>query len=273
VLIAVYNEEMHIGRCLESLLRQTWAAVEILVVDDGSTDRTVQVVERFPTVRLLRQEHRGKACAVNLAARQATGEVLLFLDGDMHFAPDYVEKMVEPILAGRCLGSTHGTERVANPTNVWAACWQLKAGLPPDQRVCPTAEDREQGCLIFRAVRRDRFLAVGGFDDIGYFDDQTLSPKLGERALYVDDAVCYHHNPDTLRQVFRGGMWGGKTQALHGGWRALFRHLPVFSVPRAALGAARMRKAALFPYDLARETGILVGIARMLLQRNAHRGA
>jgi glycosyltransferase involved in cell wall biosynthesis len=273
VLIAVYNEEKHITRCLESLLQQTYPAVEILVVDDGSTDRTAEMVERFSAVHLLRQEHSGKARAVNLAAQEAVGEVLLFLDGDMHFAADYVEKMVEPIMAGRCLGTTHGNERVANPSNVWAACWQVKAGLPPDQRVCPTAEDRAQGSLVFRAVRRDHFLAVGGFDDIGYFDDQTLSPKLGERAVYVDEAACYHHNPDTLGQVFRAGVWGGKTLALRGGWAALFRHLPVFGVPRAALGAWRMGKAALFPYDLAREAGIFVGIARMLFERDAHRGA
>jgi glycosyltransferase involved in cell wall biosynthesis len=273
VLIAVYNEEKHLERCLQSLLAQDFAALEIIVIDDGSTDRTVEIVARFHSVRLLRQPHQGKASAVNLGARAARGTVLLFLDGDMYFDRAYVARMVGPILAGQAVGSSHGTEYVANATNIWAICWQRSAGLPLEQRVCPSADEWARGCTIYRAVRRDRFLDAGGFDDIGYFDDQTLYPKLRERAIYIRDAICFHHNPDTLSEVFRTGVWGGKTLALRGGWRALLRYLPPLTALRALRTAWRQRSLAMFPYELVRATGIFYGMLCKLLSRESSCGA
>ena len=266
VIVAAWNEERHIGECLRSLLAQTWTPLEIIVVDDGSTDRTADVARTFPGVRVLSQPHRGKARAVDHGATVAGGEVLLFLDADLLFEPDYVRLLVAPIAAGECLGTAHAAERVANPDNVWAACFQLNAGLPPDRRLVLDPATLAAGSVVFRAVRAADFRRVGGFDDVGYLDDQTLAPKLGVRARWVSEAGCAHYNAETLREVFATGVWAAQSIARLHGRKALLRYQPLASVPRAVWAAVRRRRPALALYN----TVYALGVCRGLLSRHSH---
>jgi glycosyltransferase involved in cell wall biosynthesis len=266
-IVAARNEERHIGECLESLLAQTYRPLEIVVVDDGSTDRTAAIVRSFPSVRLISRPHRGKARAVNDAAQTAAGEVLLFLDGDLVFAPDYVERLVAPILRGECLGTAHATERVANPRNVWAACYQAIAGLPPDRRLAIGERELAEGSIVFRAIRKADFLRVRGFDDVGYLDDQTLFPKLGVRARWVSDAACSHYNAETLREVFAAGIWGAHSIAVMHGLGAVGHYEPLLSLPRAVIAAARHRRATLAVYLAVHDAGVCAGLLKRLATR------
>lgn len=261
-IVAAYNEERHLGECLASLRAQTYAPLEILVVDDGSSDGTAALAESVPGVRLLRRPHTGKARTVNAAAEAARGEVLLFLDGDLVFAPDYVALLAAPILAGAALGTTHGTELVANPGNRWAACWQARAGLPPDRRQVITAQQLAEGSIVFRAVRRSDFLRVGGFDDIGFLDDQTLSPKLGARAVIVPDAVCRHYNAERLGEVFQAGVWGAQSILHLHGRGALVTYFPLFGLFHAVREGVRTWSVTRFTYDLVHGLGIFRGLLR-----------
>jgi O-antigen/teichoic acid export membrane protein len=90
VIIPVHNGEAHVGDAVRSVLNQTYADLEVLVVDDGSSDGTADVVTRFqdPRVRLLRQEQRGVAGARNSGLREASGELVAFLDHDDVWFPD-----------------------------------------------------------------------------------------------------------------------------------------------------------------------------------------
>jgi len=260
VIVAARNEERHIAECLRSLGAQSWRPLEVIVVDDGSTDRTAEIVRSFPDVRLISQPHRGKALAVNGAAESARGEVLLFADGDLVLAPDWVARLVEPIVAGACVGTAHATERVANPHNRWAACFQLSAGLPIEQRLQLDARALAEGSVVFRAIRAADFRRVGGFDDIGYLDDQTLFPKLGVRARWVPEAACAHYNPETLREVFGSGVWGAQSVLYLHGRKALLHYQPFSTLARAAGAAIRRRHAPLFVYRTVYETGVCWGL-------------
>lgn len=272
VLIAAFNEAKHLPKCLSSLRDQSYPQIEIIVIDDGSTDGTARVAAAFDGVRVIGLPHAGKAIAVNRGAREATGDILFFLDGDMIFDREYVERMVRPIIAGEALGTCHEDELVANPDNPWAACWQRSAGLPPDRRVVVSDAQRRAGSGIFRAVPRDRFLAVGGFDDTGFHDDQTLAPKLNARATFVAGAMCYHHNPETLREVFRTGTWGGKSIALQGGWKALVQYAPPVVMLRALRGLVTVRPLASVLYHAVNELGLFAGVAARKLRLQHHHG-
>src|SRR6185295_15388902 len=153
-IVAAYNEAIRIPECLRSLQSQSYAPIEIIVVDDGSTDGTADVARTFPAVEVLQQAHVGKARAVNLAANAARGEILLFLDADMYFDRRYVELLVTPMLDGTAFATCHATELVANPRNLWSRCWQARAGLPPDRRVRLSERQLAEGSPIYRALRR-----------------------------------------------------------------------------------------------------------------------
>ena len=264
-IVAARNEERHIAECVVSLLDQTWRPLEILVVDDGSTDRTAEIVRSFPGVHLLTQTHRGKARAVNAAAEVAKGDLLLFLDGDLVLDPDYVERLATPIVARECVGTAHATERVANPGNRWAACYQVRAGLPPDRRLALSDAQLAEGSIVYRAVLASEFRRVGGFDDVGYLDDQTLFPKLGVRARWVSEAKCAHYNAETAGEVFAMGVWGAHSIFVLHGRRALLHYLPLLSVPRALRAASRKRRPCVAVFEAVYEAGVCAGLLRRLL--------
>ncbi len=89
VIIAVYNGAETIGRAIESILRQTWPAHQIIVVDDGSTDETPAIIQRFGSrVVYFRQPNAGVSAARNAGVETATGDWVAFLDADDWFYPD-----------------------------------------------------------------------------------------------------------------------------------------------------------------------------------------
>jgi glycosyltransferase involved in cell wall biosynthesis len=107
VLIDTYNHERFIEEAIVSVLAQDFPATdtEILVVDDGSTDRTPEIVRKFePRVRLLRKENGGQASAFNAGIPEARGEIVAFLDGDDWWAPNKLSRVMETINADPSLG-------------------------------------------------------------------------------------------------------------------------------------------------------------------------
>lgn len=99
VIVPAYNAEQTVEKCIESLLRQSWRNIEVLAVDDGSTDRTAEIVrrlgERDGRVLLLQQKNGGTSAARNLGLSRATGEYLLFVDADDYVDSDYIERLVQ----------------------------------------------------------------------------------------------------------------------------------------------------------------------------------
>jgi glycosyltransferase involved in cell wall biosynthesis len=91
VLIGTYNYGRFLTQCLESVCGQTRPPDEVIVVDDGSTDETDQVLRRFPDVRYIRQNHEGKSVAFNRAVRESTGDIICHLDADDFWMPDKLE--------------------------------------------------------------------------------------------------------------------------------------------------------------------------------------
>jgi len=104
IVIANHNYARFVAAAIESALRQIGGSVEVIVVDDGSTDETAAIVETFaashPEVHLLRQPNRGKGSAVRLAARRITKEIAVIQDADMEYDPADVIRLIEPIQRG-----------------------------------------------------------------------------------------------------------------------------------------------------------------------------
>ncbi len=98
VVIPTYNRAAYIGDAIESALNQTRVPDEILVIDDGSTDNTPEVLSQFDApVTVIRQHNRGRSAARNVGLSQATGDAVLFLDSDDLLMPDCVERLADTL--------------------------------------------------------------------------------------------------------------------------------------------------------------------------------
>lgn len=116
IIVPAYNCESYISECLESLQDQSFRDFEAIVVDDGSTDETAEVVNSFVTIdsrfKLIRTENHGVSCARNIALDHMVGDYVLFVDADDWVAPDYVETLVRPLASGNCGCSACGIASV-----------------------------------------------------------------------------------------------------------------------------------------------------------------
>lgn len=208
VIIPVFNEEKDISECLKSLESQSFKDTEIIVVNDGSTDETLEIVKKFP-VKYLTQNHLGPGKARNLGAKNATGDILVFVDGDMTFDKDFIKNLTEPIIDGKTIGTFSKEEYVLNKENIWSKCWNLNKDLPFNRMHTKDYPDEQP---VFRAILKREFLNSGGFEPIGYIDDYTISKKLNKKAVFAPGAIFYHKNPQTLKEVFIQARWIGKSE-------------------------------------------------------------
>lgn len=216
VIIPAYNAEGVIGDCLESLSKQTYRDMEVIVVDDGSNDNSKLKVQKsklqFKNLKLLMQKHSGPGEARNLGARHATGEILVFVDADMTFDKDFIKILLAPIISGKSRGTFSWDEYVSNPENVWSQCWGINEGWEKGRRhpkIRQPAQSRTQ--KVFRAILKSEFDKVSGFSAGGYYtDDWSLSEKLGYEAIVASGAKFYHKNPQTLGEVFNQAKWVAK---------------------------------------------------------------
>lgn len=219
VIIPIYNEEKEIKKCLESLMKQSLTDFEIIVVDDGSSDNSVAIINSLiihysssithhpSPITLLHQKHLGPGAARNLGSKEAKGEILVFVDADMTFGKDFLKLLTKPILAGKSKGTFSKEEFVANWDNLWARCWNINEGWEERRRHPKNYSDKQK---VFRAILKSEFDRVGGFTSGGYNDDWSLSTKLGYEADVAHGAVFYHQNPSSLREVFFHAKWVGK---------------------------------------------------------------
>ncbi len=192
IVIPAYNAERYIGRTLRSALDQTYGNTEIIVIDDGSTDRTRSTVESFAVddgrVRLIRTANRGVARARNCGIENARGTYVAFLDADDLWHTSKIECQLRALNA-----------HVSDPT--WAAVYAFSRTIDEEDRVVHDGRSIEcRGYILARhiamnlvgngsalLVRRDAALAVGGFDPsyaaagIGGCEDLDFELKLAAR--------------------------------------------------------------------------------------------
>jgi glycosyltransferase involved in cell wall biosynthesis len=264
VVIPAYNEADAIGACLDSLAAQTLEH-ELVVVDDGSTDATVAVAEARGA-RVLRAAHRGPALARNEGAAATSAPILAFLDADMTFAPDFLERLVAPLADEAVVGTFTRDELLANVENRWARYTNELIGLPPDRRMPADHGDESR---VFRAIRRDAFERVGGYDDTGPGEDVTLYDKLGVPARRAEGALCWHRNPDRLREVFASARWYGKSDLTPHTPRNWLRLAPPVAAVRAIRAGLRHGSAGFALFALVHDLGAFAGfVDRDLLRRH-----
>jgi glycosyltransferase involved in cell wall biosynthesis len=110
VIMAAYNAAAHVGEALQSVLAQDWQPLEVVVVDDGSTDRTGEIVRSYRDVIYVRQENAGPAAARNRAFAESHGALVAVLDSDDLMAPDRIRRQAEYLDAHPDVGAVLGRQ-------------------------------------------------------------------------------------------------------------------------------------------------------------------
>jgi cellulose synthase/poly-beta-1,6-N-acetylglucosamine synthase-like glycosyltransferase len=207
VLIPAYNEEKVIALTVERILSSDYRNLEVLVIDDGSSDRTAEVVRnRFADekrVTLISIPNGGKASALNTALRQAAGAVVVALDADTQFNADTISRLVR-WFADPEIGAVAGNAKVGNRINMITR-WQALEYI-----VAQNLERRALSALdtitvvpgAVGAWRREALLEMGGFPADTLAEDQDLTIAIqtaGYRAIFDSSAIAWTEAPATFR--------------------------------------------------------------------------
>jgi cellulose synthase/poly-beta-1,6-N-acetylglucosamine synthase-like glycosyltransferase len=225
VIVPAYNEEVGIERTVRSLIASDYVRLDVVVVDDGSTDATARIVEnlQLPRVRLIRQDNAGKASALNAGLRLSEGEVLIMVDGDTVFEPDTVCRLVAP-LADQRVGAVSGNTKVGNRSGLLGR-WQhieYVTGFNLDRRMYEILQCTPTVPGAGGAFRREVLEEVGGVsgDTLAEDTDLTLAiGRSGRRVVYAEDARAWTEAPATL-----GGLWRQRYRWSYGTMQAVWKH-------------------------------------------------
>lgn len=273
VIVPTYNEEAVLEDCIESLGAQTYSDFEIIIVDDGSNDKTLQVLSdlrfKIEDLRILKQDHKGAGAARNLGAKNAKGKILIFVDADMTFDKNFLSLLIKPIEKGMARGTFGKEEYVSNWENVWARCWNINENWEERRRHPKNYPDHQP---VFRAILKSEFDRAGGFTPGGYDDDWSLSRKLGYEAAAAPGAIFYHKNPSSLTEVYNHAKWVGKRRyklGIYGYMIALIRSSFPISLIIGLYKSLVIFNFQFLIFKLTYDFGIFVGIIEFLVKGKA----
>lgn len=224
VLVPAYNERECIAGTVRSLTGSDHP-VEVIVIDDGSTDGTAGIVEglRLPGVRVLRRPNCGKPVALNTGLRHASHELIVMMDGDTVFEPSTVRELVQPFADPR-VGAVAGNAKVGNRHRL-IGTWQhieYVMGFNLDRRMYDVLRCMPTIPGAVGAFRRSALWRVGGMSDDTLAEDTDVTMALhrdGWRVVYAERARAWTEAPETVPQ-----LWSQRYRWSYGTMQAIWKH-------------------------------------------------
>jgi cellulose synthase/poly-beta-1,6-N-acetylglucosamine synthase-like glycosyltransferase/peptidoglycan/xylan/chitin deacetylase (PgdA/CDA1 family) len=225
VVVPAYNEAVGIARAVRSLAASTYPDLEIVVVDDGSTDATADIVEALALecVHVIRRANGGKAAALTTGIDSTSAEIVVMVDGDTVFEPDTITRLVGP-LADPAVAAVAGNTKVGNRSGLLGR-WQhieYVIGFNLDRRMYEVVQSTPTVPGAIGAFRRDVLVALGGVSGETLAEDTDLTlaiGRLGHRVVYAEDALAWTEAPSTLN-----GLWRQRYRWSFGTMQAVWKH-------------------------------------------------
>lgn len=288
VIIANWNGAEHLRTCLPSLASQSFGSLEIIVVDNRSSDNSAEVARNLGARWLLLERNLGLAPALNRGAAVASGDLLLFVNNDMRFDPGFVAALAEPLKEDENIFATDGMQYNWDGTvreHLAARLTTARSRRSPYTELVPGLhfyqQEKNGNSPVFMAsaacmmVRRTLFEIIGGFDDrlpLGYEDAEMCWRAWVHRwrTVYVPNAVCWHRVGGSVKSIegarfsFRGILTGRlllATKFLP--WRFVFRTW-IVSIAGLAKDIGQLRWN--FAMDRIRVLRQMGGVSAQLLQ-------
>lgn len=215
VIIPVYNIQQHLRECLDSVLGQSYPHLQVICVDDGSTDESpailAQYAQKDPRVQVIRQQNAGPGAARNTGLEAATGEYVIFLDSDDWFEPDFLEKMVDTaVREGADVAICRAVEFDTNSGRELPSEWMMKKQYLPGKLAFDPQEMADHlfqftyGMPWDKFYRREllttsgiRYPALKNSEDLAFVYPTLLAAK----RIAVVDEVLIHHRINRMASV------------------------------------------------------------------------
>ncbi len=224
VLVPAYNEAKCIVNTVTSLTASDHP-VEVIVIDDGSSDGTARIVEdlRIPNVRVVRQQNAGKPAALNRGLANASHDLIVMMDGDTVFEAATVRELVQPFGDPK-VGAVAGNAKVGNRDTLIGA-WQhieYVMGFNLDRRMYDVL-----GCMptipgAVGAFRRSALERIGGMSEDTLAEDTDVTMALhrdGWKVVYAENARAWTEAPESVQQ-----LWSQRYRWSYGTMQAIWKH-------------------------------------------------
>jgi GT2 family glycosyltransferase len=216
VVICAYNAERTMRACLESLRTLRYPHYEVIVVNDGSTDRTLAISEEFPEIRIVSQDNRGLSAARNVGIAAATGDIVAFTDSDCVVDPDWLTYLSYGFDSAGFV-AVGGPNLPPPEESRTAACVAASPGGPTHVLLNDEVAEHIPGCNM--AFRKDVLDRVGGFDPVfrAAGDDVDLCWRLqneGHVIGFSAAAMVWHFRRNTVKAYLKQQMGYGAAEAL-----------------------------------------------------------
>lgn len=246
IVVGIRNEEKFIEECIESLLNLDYPrdSYEIIIVDGMSTDKTRDIVRRYP-VKLLLNERKNVAAARNLGVKNAKGELVAFTDGDCKVDPQWLKTLVHEMQEAPddvvCVGGPNlifDTDPVFGRVVGYAQESFLGSGGSAQSKNSTKKHYVSSLPNCNAMYKKSAIQEVGGFDErfvVGQDGDLNYRiNKKGYRFLYIPEARVLHHRRGTLKsfsiRMFKYGMWMAEIFKKHGEFVRWYAFLPSIAI-------------------------------------------
>jgi glycosyltransferase involved in cell wall biosynthesis len=192
IIITTKNESKNIRRCLLSCQKQDYKNIEIILIDNFSTDKTVEIAKKF-TKKVFQKGHE-RSQQRNFGASLSSGKYLLFLDADMEIGKDCLLKALGEIKKGKFIVAF---SEISTGKNFWEKSIALERNL----------YQKEQLLAAARLFPKELFSKIGGFDEkLIAGEDWDLSiraQRLGYKLIFNSEPIIHHENVKNLKEILK----------------------------------------------------------------------
>jgi cellulose synthase/poly-beta-1,6-N-acetylglucosamine synthase-like glycosyltransferase/peptidoglycan/xylan/chitin deacetylase (PgdA/CDA1 family) len=225
IVVPAFNEEVGIERAVRSLAASDYPDFELVVVDDGSTDRTSDIVAGLglERVRLIRQPNAGKPAALNSGVMAARNDVIVTVDGDTVFETGTLRELVQPF-RDPDVGAVAGNTKVGNRRGL-VGRWQhieYVMGFNLDRRLYDVLRCMPTVPGAIGAFRRAALADIGGVSSATLAEDTDITIAVGRagwRVVYAERARAWTEAPESL-----AALWRQRYRWSYGTMQAVWKH-------------------------------------------------